>query len=195
MSTVSVASTATSTTWMMRRAGVELNVSMVTTMFTDDRIRLSRPAYYVTFNARSLSAEPHTVELYLDASGEHAVSLPSTPLRWKPWPTPVKGLVGAQIGAAEQQVLNVSRASQARDDMISWGWLHLAAPAGGRAAVYAGSLRACRTAFSASGRLPTGADDRQPRAVFDDLPGLCASTGAVTVGPEVRHFPAQFPPF
>jgi hypothetical protein len=163
----------TSTSFVVTAADVRLNVSFATTMFTDDHVRLSRPAFYVNYEATSLSGRPHTVELYLDVSAQAAVAEPRSNVSWSDWATEVGGLRGVRMGASPQHVLSGPMVS---DDMISWGFLHAAVPADDPdAQIQGGSVATCRASFLQSGRLPSTADERKPRAAFTDLPGLCTA--------------------
>eukprot|EP01043_Picozoa_sp_COSAG02_P044988 COSAG02_NODE_4070_length_5834_cov_2.914908_3_plen_567_part_00 len=161
----------TYTSFVMTAADVQLNVSLATTMFTDDHVRLSRPAFYVNYEVTSLNGEPHDVDLYLDVSAQAAVAEPQSTVSWNDWPTTVGGLRGVRMGASRQRVLSGPMVS---DNMISWGFLHAAVPADDPSAgVQAGSVSTSRQTFLQDGHLPRIPDERKPRATFTDLPGLC----------------------
>ena len=73
---------------MFQLPGVlRLTVTFLSTMFTDDYVRLSRPVYYVLHDVEVLDGAPHSVQLYLDASGEHALNHEEQQLGWKEWAT------------------------------------------------------------------------------------------------------------
>ena len=170
----------TSTRLVMAVADVQLNISFATTMFTDDHVRLSRPAFYVNYDVHSLSGQPHDVDLYLDVSAQATVAEPRSNVSWSAWPATVGGLRGVRMGASPQRVLS---GPMVADNIISWGFLHAAVPADDPyAGVHAGSVATSRQNFLQSGRLPGKKDERQPRATFSDLPGLCTVFRNVTVG-------------
>jgi hypothetical protein len=170
----------TSTRFVMAVADVQLNVSFATTMFTDDHVRLSRPAFYVNYDVASLSGQSHDVDLYLDVSAQATVAEPRSNVSWRAWPATVGGLRGVRMGASPQRVLGGQMVS---DNMISWGFLHAAVPADDPdASVQAGSIATSRQTFLQSGHLPRKKDARQPRATFSDLPGLCTVFRNITTG-------------
>jgi hypothetical protein len=152
-------------------------------MFTDDYVRLSRPAYYINSDIRSLDGADHKVQLYLDASAEHAVNgldenTFNQSVTWQAWNT--SSLNGLQIGNSDQNVLG----SKGDRVNIDWGFLHMGVGAASNDAsndasptstMYAGSAATAQAAFKAGGALPTAPDTRKPRAVSDDLPTLAVA--------------------
>jgi hypothetical protein len=189
----------TRTIFRMTVAGgaMALNVTFLSTMFTNDYVRLSRPVSYITVDVASLDGKEHAVELYLDASAQHAVNVCGTAdsrkkkpqqVSWQRWSGIAGGLAGVRIGNAVQNVLG----SKGDKVNIDWGYLHVAAHVrdASEAAerLYAGSAAVARDAFKRTGALPTNADARMPRFCFDDLPALAtqASLGVVGAAP-VSH--------
>jgi len=156
--------------YVRNEAQVALNVTFLSSMFTDDFVRLSRPVYWIDVAVQSLDGKPHSVQLYLDASAQHAVNDYTQQVSWSSTPWQQDMLKGVQIGNAVQKVLG----SKGDRVNIDWGSLHLAT-AHSNGAVWAGSAAVARASFTAHGALPSQADSRMPRAVSDDLPGVSAT--------------------
>mmetsp|Transcript_17385 Transcript_17385/g.45394 ORF Transcript_17385/g.45394 Transcript_17385/m.45394 type:complete len:786 (+) Transcript_17385:64-2421(+) len=159
---------------------VMVNMTFLSTMFTDDYVRLSRPVYYLDFAVASLDGSPHAVSVYFDASAEHTVNAPATEaVQWGDWKA--SGLSGVRIGSQAQNVLGL------KGDRvnINWGYLYLAATGG--STVWAGSVGKSRAAFAASGALPAAGDTRQPRMAADDLPGISTAVDLGSVLTPVHH--------
>ena len=179
-----VSAGATQTTFGLEVAGkVRVNLTFLSTMFTDDMTRLSRPVYYLTHTVESADGSSHAVEIYTDASAEHAVNTADEQVAWNEWNS--SGLSGVRVGTVAQNVLGM------KGDRvnINWGFLYLAhaSTADNSGSVWAGSASQSRTTFATSGALPTTADARQPRAVSDDLPALSAAANLGTVNAAVEH--------
>ena len=179
----------TRTTFEMTVASghVALNLTFLSTMFTDDFVRLSRPVYYITVDVASLNGEPHEIELYFDVSAEHTVNkCADQSVEWKRWPKQVGGLSGIQLGNSVQNVLG----SKGDRVNIDWGYLHLATltrnPLEAAQRLWAGSASNARTTFAATGSLPSTADTRQPRKCGDDMPVL-ASQASLGRNVQVSH--------
>lgn len=184
---ISLAVHPTRTTFAMAVASgrVALNLTFLSTMFTDDFVRLSRPVYYISVDVASMDGDAHEIELYFDVSAQHAVnSCADQSVEWKRWPEQHGGLSGIQLGNSVQNVVG----SKGDRVNIDWGYLHLATLTrnANEAAqrLWAGSAANARTTFTTTGRLPSAADTRQPRKCGDDMPVLAtqASLGrAATV--------------
>lgn len=167
---------------------VSLNVTFLSTMFTDDYVRLSRPVYYLILDTASLDGHKHEVAAYFDISAQHVVnSCKDQQVQWKSWKSAsaTAGMMtGIQIGNLAQKILG----SKGDRVNIDWGWLHLGAvPNSEKAttALFAGSATTARAQFAASGKLPGKPDTRMPRMCGDDLPALATSH---EFGPELgRH--------
>ena len=172
--TTSVSVLPTRTVFTLELPGVvALNLTFLQTLFTDDYTRLSRPVYYALTEFTSIDGAAHEVSVYLDASAQHAVNKVSTSVGWDGWAR--DGLVGVQLGAAEQHVLG----SKGDRVNIDWGYLHLAVPSSPyHGAVWAGSAASARAAFTKTGVLPSAPDSRYPRLASDDLPALAAMQSA-----------------
>eukprot|EP00049_Salpingoeca_infusionum_P004269 m.76478 g.76478 ORF g.76478 m.76478 type:complete len:796 (+) comp12486_c0_seq7:30-2417(+) len=154
---------------------IQLNLTFTSTMYATDYVRLSRPVYYATINWQSIDDKAHAVQVYFDASAEHAVNTMDEVVTWSSWSH--GSLNGVQIGTVSQNVLGFA-ADQCN---INWGYLHLtAAPelSTGNATVTAGSVAASRLAFNSTGQLfnsKNNATDQPPRPAIQDLPGLSVS--------------------
>ena len=169
---------------------LSLQLTFLQTAFTDDVYRLARPVYYVTFKASSLDNQPHSVQVYFDATAQHVVNHCITEaVQWKSWAA--QGLVGAKLGSATQPVLGAA----CDECNINWGWLHLAVASSSSAssssssssaaaapAVRGGSARQSREQFLITGKLPTVEDVRLPRMCADDLPALALAHDLGAVG-------------
>jgi hypothetical protein len=157
---------------------VGLTLTFLSTMFTDDYVRLSRPAYYINSDVRSLDGAAHKVQLYLDASAEHAVNIDSQTVSWSSWNTTT--LQGIQIGNSVQNVLG----SKGDKVNIDWGFLHMGVSNDNTisSTLYSGSAATAQAAFRAGGVLPSTPDSRMPRAVSDDLPTLAVAADLGSVG-------------
>lgn len=163
----------TSTKFELEGGGITLTLSFVSTLFTDDYARLSRPVSYVVMEASSADGAPHDVELYFDMSGEHTVNEDLTEVvGWAAWQTPKAAprvLSGLRIGTSAQNVLG----TKGDKTNIDWGYLYVADAAGADGATSrAGAAADNRAAFVANGSLPAGPDPRNPRAAGDDMPVL-----------------------
>lgn len=59
--------------------------------------------YYVLHEIDVLDGKEHDVELYFDASAEHAINTPDQLVQWKLWTSDT--LTGARIGSQAQNVI------------------------------------------------------------------------------------------
>jgi hypothetical protein len=94
---------ATRTVFELEAAPIAINMTFLSTMFTDDHVRLSRPVYYVDFSTASLDASSHSVQIYLGLSGEHSTNTEDQPVTWSRWNG--TEAAGVRIGSADQKVL------------------------------------------------------------------------------------------
>jgi len=173
----------------MELTGVmELNLTFLSTLFTDDLVRLSRPISYIALTAASLDGKPHELELYMDVSAQHAVNSPSQQVTWDHWKTTSGGATvdGVRLGSAVQHVLN----SKGDRVNIDWGYLYLAVESSTLAGAWAGSASTSRSNFVANGTILPSADIRKPRAASDDMPCLSVmqSMSVTTVGASSATF-------
>ncbi|MFZ5828753.1 MAG: DUF5127 domain-containing protein, partial [Planctomycetota bacterium] len=132
----------TRTVYQYQAGGVELTLTFLTPTLPHDLALLSRPATYLTWEARSLDGRPHTVQIYFDASAEIAVNTPDQLVEWLRLRLADADVL--RIGSVEQPIL-----ARSGDDLrIDWGHLYLAVPdsPGGQTVIAEG--RACRERFA-----------------------------------------------
>lgn len=149
----------TRTVFELTAGNANVNLTFLSTMFTDDYERLSRPAYYVDVAVSGA----HSATVYAGFSAEYAVNVDTQQVNWGSSSSPNDIF----IGNADQKVLG----SKGDGVNIDWGYLHLLGNGDG-AELFAGSLADAVDAFLVNGSIPATADTRAPRAVSDDLPGL-----------------------
>mmetsp|Transcript_168114 Transcript_168114/g.539925 ORF Transcript_168114/g.539925 Transcript_168114/m.539925 type:complete len:699 (+) Transcript_168114:90-2186(+) len=153
---------------------VELDVTFLSTMFSHDYARLSRPVSYVVHEVRSIDGSKHDVDLYFDMTAQHVVNDERENVTWK------DGILGTEA----QNVLG-ERGDQMN---INWGFLYLRdASAQGNTRLRGGSSTAHREAFGYTGALPKGEDARMPRACSDDLPALSLVRRLGALGADVQR--------
>lgn len=128
------------------------------------------------------------MELYLDASSQHAVNSNSQAVGWGEWTfghgeTAVRGV---RLGSAVQHVLK----SKGDRVNIDWGYLYLAVQNHSHSAVWAGSARTARSFFVKHGTVVPTPDRRQPRASANDMPCLSAvqKISLTSTQPTAAHF-------
>lgn len=173
MEQLSVAVLPTRTVFRLRDPGsrVELNVTFLSTLFTDDYPRLSRPVSYVVMDVRSLSGR-HDVDLYLDATAQWVVNAEEEEVDWsfgaeRSW---------VRLGTSEQKVLG----TKGDKTNINWGYMYLRGLE--LTSTWAGAAKSSRAAFVATGALHLEDDMRKPRRCSDELPALALSASLAGVG-------------
>lgn len=139
-------------------------MTFLSTLFTDDYPRLSRPVSYIVHDVKSLGDTVETVELYTDASAQWVVNKEAEEVEWDSMPDG-KTLQVTYMGTKDQKVLG----TKGDKTNINWGFLYLASASGSSRA---GSALDQRKSFGSTGTLPTTPDSRMPRAASDDLPSL-----------------------
>lgn len=172
----------TRTVYTFANAEARVTLTFTSPLLPENLDLLSRPATYVTWQARSLDGRRHRAELYFDAGVELAVNTPDQRVAWQRERVP--GLQALRCGTVEQPVLQ-----KAGDDLrIDWGYLYLALPSGPGASAAVGDGEPARAAFASGGALPAD-DARTPRAPRDGGPVLAAafSLGSVGPAPVSRH--------
>ena len=113
---------ATSTVYDFAAGGVALQVVFLSPLLPDDLDILSRPATYLTFTAVSADGADHTVQVYLDITGEWCVDKPEQEVQWGR--LDFDGGTAMHMGSVEQPVL----AKKGDDLRIDWGRVYLALP-------------------------------------------------------------------
>eukprot|EP00927_Polykrikos_kofoidii_P072644 TRINITY_DN68743_c0_g1_i1.p1 TRINITY_DN68743_c0_g1~~TRINITY_DN68743_c0_g1_i1.p1 ORF type:complete len:780 (+),score=95.20 TRINITY_DN68743_c0_g1_i1:82-2421(+) len=160
---------------------LSLNVTFLSTLFTDDFVQLSRPVSYVDVDIASRDGKSHSVQVYLDMSAQHVVnSCQTQKVSWKAWTQ--EEIVGVQMGVADQNTVDLN----GDRNNLDWGYLHLAFSSNAsehKKNIWAGSADVSRSAFKASGGLPVAKDEQQPRICAEDMPVLAvvADIRATTV--------------
>jgi len=144
---------------------VELNVTFLSTQFSKDYQRLSRPVSYVRHDVRSLDGKQHNVQLYFDMSAEHVVNDFSEQVTWGDMSISGSDLAGAWMGTEAQPVLEL----KGDQTNINWGYLYLASEVGD---VHVASAATQRATFAKTGKLPVEKDTRMPRNCSDELPAI-----------------------
>ena len=82
---------------LSQAGGLAVNLTFLSTMFTDDYLRLSRPAYYVDVAIEGDAS----VDLYVAFSAEHAVNTETQKVTWS-----TDAQTGSvRIGNADQKIL------------------------------------------------------------------------------------------
>lgn len=133
---------AMTTTYEFTCGPVDLNLAFTAPMFMNDLDLLSRPVNYLSYEVTANDGQPHTVELYLEASPALALDLP---YQESVSDTFVKGdLAYAKTGSRNQQILN----KQGDDVRIDWGYFYMAADKA-RTSSVAGDGRELRKSFLA----------------------------------------------
>jgi len=163
-----------------RKSRVELNVTFLSTLFTDDYPRLSRPVSYVLHDVRSLTDEEHSVDLYLDATAQWVVN--DAAKEEVTWEFVGEGRSLARMGTSEQKVLG----TKGDKTNINWGFLYLRGLEG-NTSLWAGAANTSRSAFAATGALQLDDDGRKPRTCSDALPALALSASLSVGRAPVRH--------
>ena len=171
------------TIYVFEGNGVELTLTFLSPTLPHDMELVSRPASYVTFQARATDARAHDVAVYFDASGNLAVNSPNQKVGWAVERD--EKLQRLRIGTEAQPVL----AKDGDNLRIDWGYLYVAVPtAAGTTTRIARDIDALRS-FATKGTLPDTDATDQPRAM-DDRPAVLAvafALGAVRAEPVRRH--------
>ena len=110
------------TIYVFDGAGIELTLTFLSPMLPHDLELVSRPASYVTFQARATDGRAHDVAIYFDASSQIAVNSPNQPVTWDA--SRDDDLERMRVGSAAQPVL----AKDGDNLRIDWGSLYVAAP-------------------------------------------------------------------
>lgn len=158
----------TTTVYRFAAGGIELKVSFLSPLLTDDLDLLSRPVSYVTFEARSIDGEPHSMSLYFDVTAEWAVNSTKQKVEWSKHH--LERLHVLQVGTVDQHVLEKSG-----DNLrIDWGHMMLAygADVANDGAICGAS--AAREGFASTGLLVKPLDLRMPREAGDETPVLAS---------------------
>jgi len=112
----------TRTIYTFEGQGLTLSLTFMTAALPDDLMIYSRPVTYVTWQAHSTDGHTHEAQVYLDASAEIAVNVPSQEVRYLS--PSINGLAVAAVGSVEQPMLR----KKGDDLRIDWGHFYIATP-------------------------------------------------------------------
>lgn len=171
---VSLVVHATRTAYVFRAKGVEIALDFVTPLLADDLDLLSRPVTYLRFAARSLDGRPHSIQGYMDMTGEIAVNLPHERVVWG---TQVEGDVTALSFRSEHQRILGEAGDHRR---IEWGTALLAGRTG-RVQATVGDIDICRDSFVATGMASDRGLKPPPRKVDYNSDAVLALTFDLSV--------------
>jgi hypothetical protein len=170
----------TRTVYTFEGSGAKISLTFTTPTLPHEIETLSRPATYISWEARSTDGRPHQASVYFDAGAELTVNSPDQTVSWdKPR---VAGLNVVRSFHPEPRVLGRSG-----DNLrIDWGSLYVAAPSSSRSAF---GPRAANAAFFAAGSdLPLDAP-KTPRAASDGslVSAVTMDLGRFGSEPAERH--------
>jgi hypothetical protein len=158
---------ATSTVYDFAGGGISLQVTFLSPLLPDDIDLLSRPATYVTITALSMDAADHTVQVYLDITGEWCVNKPEQEVQWGR--LDFAGGTAVLMGSVQQPVL----AKKGDDLRIDWGHVYMALPKQEGVTSRIGLADESRGAFVKKGKL-RAKDIEGSRKVNDEWPVLAS---------------------
>ena len=72
----------TRTTYQFESAGIRLTLTFLSPLLPDDLDKVSLPISYITWSAQSIDDKPHSVQVYLDVTGEVAVNKVEQKVVW-----------------------------------------------------------------------------------------------------------------
>lgn len=178
----SLAVRATQSIYQFTAHGVTLTVTFTAPLLLADLDLMSRPANYITFEVVSADGQPHSVQIYFDATAEWAVNQPQEQVEWGR--AAAEGLDAMRIGSRYQRVL----ATKGDDVRIDWGYFYVAVPRG-TAGTQIAEDKVARSAFADARAATAGDDGQMPRAASDRWPVLSAvfDLGRVEKQPVRRH--------
>jgi hypothetical protein len=158
--------TATSSTFSLQQAGVQLDVTFLSPVEPGDLRRQSMPLSYVTVQAKSIDGTPHSVQIYVDISGEWADNDVSQKITWDESGYSARG---SRLTTLSYQ-LATPRPLAENGDMATWGTITWSAADQSDTTWQIGQDAAVRPAFTANGKLGDAVDPDQPRAINDRWP-------------------------
>ena len=175
--------TPTRTVYQFESAGIRLTVTFLSPLIPSDLEQVSKPISYITWSAQSIDDKPHSVQVYLDATGEVAVNKAEQKVVWDRQLAP--DIEFLRIGTEEQPVL----AKKGDNLRIDWGYFYLAIPKNKSNRIVAAPAHQTRNAFIEKGEIPTEDDEKMPIEVKDNWPALAATLdlGDVNKEPVSRH--------
>lgn len=116
----SVSVTPLTTVYQFDDEKIQLEVSFVTPLLTDDLMLMSRPVSYINYSMRAVDGKEHECTVYIDAGAVMAVNSPDEEVLLG------RSDISVYASCADNHILQDSG-----DDLrINWGYLHLAAKSG-----------------------------------------------------------------
>jgi hypothetical protein len=173
----------THTIYQFEGAGIHLTLTFLTPALPQDLDVLSRPTTYLTWQARSIDAQNHKVEIYFDAASQIVVNTPEEQVQWSRYR--LGDLNVLRMGTQQQPILQKSG-----DDLrIDWGYLYLVAPPESGISQVAGTRPDAMSSFVATGTLPESDDLRIMQPYAQPTPVLAYSfeLGPVGASSVSRH--------
>lgn len=138
----------TQTSYVFRGAGIEIVMTFTTPALPDDVDLLSRPITYVSYSASSLDGQPHSLQMYFEASAELTVNTADQAVVGETLRT--AELVSLKLGSQKQAVLK----AKGDDLRIDWGYFYVAAPADESAQFAIEAPQRLRDSFVSGQKLP-----------------------------------------
>jgi hypothetical protein len=171
------------TLYVFAGSGIELTLTFLSPMLPHDLELVSRPASYVTFQARATDGRPHDVGVYFDASSQIAVNSPNQAVTWEA--SRDGDLQRLRVASAAQPVL----AKDGDNLRIDWGSLYVAVPKAPGTTTRIARDRDALASFAATGALPATDTAEAPRIVDDRTPVLAVAfaLGSVRADAVSRH--------
>ena len=112
---------ATQTIYNFTCGGVDLNLKFISPLLLKDMDILARPVSYISYNVKSNDGQKHDVKIYLGASSDIAVNIPSQEVKGNS--SILKDLQILKVGTTSQPILQ----KKGDDLRIDWGYFYVAA--------------------------------------------------------------------
>jgi hypothetical protein len=132
---------ATQTIYDLVCGKVNVSLTFTSPLLMNDLQMVSRPVSYVTAKVASNDGAAHNVDLFLGASTDIAVNVPSQQVKASAYSS--EGLSVLKAGTKDQPVLK----KRGDDLRIDWGYMYVAAPAGVRPTQYISTASGAVTSF------------------------------------------------
>ncbi|MFN7115757.1 MAG: glutaminase domain-containing protein [Saprospiraceae bacterium] len=134
--------TATQTRYTFTCGKVDVILTFTSPLLLHDLDLLSRPVSYITYHVTSNDTQAHDVQVYLGASSNIAVNVPSQEVIAKRAQTAQLALL--QAGTTEQPILK----KKGDDLRIDWGYMYVGAPKASKPVQYISSAEQAIAAFT-----------------------------------------------
>ena len=115
--------TAMQTTYTFKCGPLDLTATFTSPLLLDDMEIFSRPISYLSVKTKATDGKNHSAKLYLGASGNIAVNMPSQEVEATTFN--LEGLAVSKVGTTAQPVLE----TKGDDVRIDWGYFYIATPA------------------------------------------------------------------